>query len=168
MGRVSYPVPSGACARPNTSYARKCGKLCHHSPASAMLTTTDGVHVSLSLASASGDLTDWCERLGFTPGRAWIAGERRSTPKGLLLEGLNEHSYCVCELPAASYRLEDVLRIILERFREIPRARLFAATIRLTFEEDSGRTSPPADWVHRLGQAGIKVEVDRYSGQAQR
>jgi hypothetical protein len=76
-------------------------------------------------------------------------------------------------LPDGSYKLEDVFKLIFQRFRrmvaELPRSQSFAipaATIRLTFDDDSRGINPPADWVDRLGTIGIKVDVDRYSASA--
>lgn len=138
-----------------------------------MLTTADGVHVSLSLTSPAGDLRRWCERLGFTPGRFWVAGQPRSTPKGRPLAGVNEFSYCVCELPNGKYELEDVFELISERFDQVRSKRSLSlsdhppkAKIRLTFGDDFRGVDLSPSKLSRLGADGIDVTIDRYSAPA--
>lgn len=138
-----------------------------------MLTTADGVHVSLSLTGPAGDLRRWCERLGFTPGRFWVAGQPRVTPKGRPLDGVNQFSYCVCELPNGKYELEEVFDLISERFDRVRSrqslsllARPPKATIRLTFGDDFRGVDFPPTRLSRLGAEGIEVTIDRYSAPA--
>ena len=54
--------------------------------------------LSFRISHPERDLADAYARLGklqgFTPGRIWKAGESRSTPTGLPLEGKYEVSYC--------------------------------------------------------------------------
>jgi hypothetical protein len=55
-----------------------------------------------------------CEKLGLQALHKWMAGTQRKTPKGVLLKGVYEESYCTFKLEASKdYGLIDFLTNIL-------------------------------------------------------
>lgn len=54
--------------------------------------------VSLHLKHADGDLEPLAVNLGLKPFRIWKAGSQRATPKGKILNGQYDHSYCCVRL----------------------------------------------------------------------
>jgi len=65
------------------------------------------------------------KKLGLQPFRKWMAGERRSTPRGNTLKGINKETYWVAELHREKYLLsrkmvlEDFLAEQLVRFQKM-------------------------------------------------
>jgi hypothetical protein len=50
--------------------------------------------VSLRIKHPDLDLSDVCRDLGLTPKHIWKAGDQRRTPKGTILPGNRDSSYC--------------------------------------------------------------------------
>ncbi|MET1111369.1 MAG: hypothetical protein ABWX67_07585 [Allosphingosinicella sp.] len=59
------------------------------------------------------DLGALLEKWGFEVGRAWVAGQPRTTPEGTRLEGVWPDSYAYARLPADGTTLAHRLRLLL-------------------------------------------------------
>ncbi|MBR0784207.1 DUF4279 domain-containing protein [Bradyrhizobium iriomotense] len=72
--------------------------------------------LSLKLTHPTRDLSDVCKALGLEPNRIWKKGDERRTPKGSLLGGKCNSSYCSIELPSSRKSLAKQIEIALKRF----------------------------------------------------
>lgn len=58
-----------------------------------------GFYVSLRARHPFQDLNNLLTPLGVSPYRCWKAGDRRTTPQGVQLDGIYDSSYFCCDLP---------------------------------------------------------------------
>ena len=65
--------------------------------------TNERIVLSLRMTHPTMDLSTFCESIGLSLFRYWIAGQPRKTTDGKLLHGLYENSYCCCRLFVSSY-----------------------------------------------------------------
>lgn len=64
--------------------------------------------ISLRVTHPNIDPDEITKELGIEPFRKWMAGERRMTPKGTLLEGLNSESYWASDMHPETNRLLSI------------------------------------------------------------
>ncbi len=55
-------------------------------------------NVSFRIVHPSIDPDDICKKLNLNVKRKWRVGDQKKTPKGNVLTGVHDHSYCVFEL----------------------------------------------------------------------
>jgi hypothetical protein len=60
-----------------------------------MLLMAPNYSISLRIYHPSIEPNDISEQLKISPDRSWMVGQQRSTPKGTLLEGVNDETYWI-------------------------------------------------------------------------
>ena len=115
------------------------------------------------------------KKLGLQPFRKWMAGERRSTPKGNILKGINRETYWVAELHSEKrllsrkMTLEDFLTEQLARFKKME---IYFANIRKAggrieffvglFCDNNTGVEVSSRLLAGMGKLGIDVSLDIY------
>lgn len=127
--------------------------------------------VSVRLRHPSEDLTALCAELGLPSRRSWVAGERRTTPRGALLDGNWDHSYATMPidvetdsgLEAALDRvaaiLSDKARTIEQHIRSGGSIELFVGYFLEAF--NSGFTLSSA-LMGKISDLGVDIGFDIY------
>lgn len=87
-------------------------------------------HVSFRIRHPTINSEDICKELGLEAEFKWKAGEERKTPKGQILQGVNEESYCCFQLkPSRNTGLASFLK---RNNKKLYRHKKFLDTIRST------------------------------------
>jgi len=133
-------------------------------------------NISLRLWHPSIDPSEITKQLGISPKRTWVAGERRSTPKGTLLEGNNKETYWFGPIHDESFLYsEDVdLEEYLTNFTQtLQKHSNFLKEIRATggrveyfiglYTDSNSGSVLPASLLLSLGELGIDLALDIYS-----
>ena len=125
--------------------------------------------ISLRLRHPQRDVRDLLEGWGLDAGGSWVAGEKRTTPKGAPLEGVWPDSYAFARLPSEGARLSQCLNrvlAVLEPFsNELAafvqaggRAELFVGW---HFDANSGDVLE-SSLLRRLSDCGLDLSLDVY------
>jgi hypothetical protein len=119
------------------------------------------------------DLEEVCKRLGLTPQHIWKAGDRRRTPKGTVLDGYRDASYCSIRFDDDTEgSLPDKINSAIARLnrRRSVLEEVSSSGGRLSFfigwfsTGDSGDT---IDWksLESLAELKINLELNVYCGE---
>jgi len=129
-------------------------------------------NVSLRFFGSHFDPNDLSRELQLVPVRSWKAGERRTTPKGTVLNGTQQESYCSFHIETGSEQdLGEALQAVVASLKDYDR--LFHR-----FRENGGRTELfvgfflgkgdagsvlPYTMMNDLGRLGIDIALNIYS-----
>ena len=125
--------------------------------------------ISLRLHHPDRDVGPLLQKWGFEVGRAWVAGQPRTTPAGTPLEGVWPDSYAYARLPAEGTTLAHRLRLILTLVEPVsPELVAFVESggaaelfVGWHFERNSGDM---LDWklMRRLADCRLSLSLDIY------
>jgi hypothetical protein len=124
--------------------------------------------LSLRMWHPEADLSEFCRKAGLTPKVFWTKGDPRMTPKGRMLGGVRDSSYCLVNFGPASdidliEKIEAALAALSPHRADIER--LVSTGGRITFsvawflEADTGKA---IEW-HTLGRMHeLRIGFDFY------
>ena len=131
--------------------------------------------VSLRISHPTINPDTLSKRLGLQPSRKWMAGERRSTPKGDELKGINKETYWTADLHreksllSRKMALEDFLAKQLVRLKKVEKYfRHIQKTggrieffVGLFCDKNMG-AEIPSSMLAAMGKLGIDLSLDIY------
>lgn len=125
--------------------------------------------VSLHITHPERDLSFVESMVGIKPFRVWVAGDQRKTPKGALLDGKYDYSYCCLRLESqsglnGSDLLSKLLLDLESDFNYWSDFLLSGGTLSLVIfnESEEGRYIDRFDYrlLGRLSKLNISLELD--------
>ena len=127
--------------------------------------------VSVRLLHPSENLTALAGQLGLEPSRSWIAGERRTSARGELLDGRWNHSYSTMPVDAENDEgleatLERIASFLSEKAQELEQHVSSGGSIELFigfFQEgfNSG-FSLSSELMGKYAALGVRLDFDIY------
>ena len=128
------------------------------------------VDISLRAQHPDDDLAALIERVGIAPSQRWKKGDPRRTPKGKLLRGTRDDSYCSIPLQVArtsslTEAVSDSLKVVRrvkKQLREIVASGGKVSIAVGWFCTGDAGTSLPSDLLAELGRAGVALDLYLY------
>jgi hypothetical protein len=122
--------------------------------------------LSLRIKHPNMDLSAVCQSLGLVPTHIWRAGEQRRTPKGTLLAGERESSYCSVKLSddpdiSLSNMIKTALVTLSAHRKILDEVKSSGGTISFSVGWFSSKISGAMiDWITMGSIADLKMDLE--------